>query len=97
MKSALAGQLRYQSFDKGAIFFTETFGAVLLDSVLFAKWSRLGSTLQNKMGRRSPMRRASSSGAAAPSGSRRSREVRSRYVAVSHSRCTAGSTSAGAR
>jgi uncharacterized protein with LGFP repeats len=50
MKSALAGQLRYQSFDKGAIFFTETFGAVLLDSVLFAKWSRLGSTLQNKMG-----------------------------------------------
>ena len=50
MKSALAGQLRYQSFEKGAIFFTETFGAMLVDSALFAKWSRLGSTLQNQLG-----------------------------------------------
>ena len=44
-RSALSGQLQYQSFEKGAILFTEAFGAVLFDSDLFAKWAGLGSTL----------------------------------------------------
>ena len=49
-RSALSGQLQYQSFEKGAILFTEAFGAVLFDSVLFAKWAELGSTLQGQLG-----------------------------------------------
>ena len=49
-RSALSGQLQYQSFEKGAILFTEAFGAVLFDSVLFAKWAKLGSTLQGQLG-----------------------------------------------
>jgi uncharacterized protein with LGFP repeats len=50
VRTALGGTVRYQAFEKGAIFFSEAFGPALLSATLFAKWSKLGTKLQGDMG-----------------------------------------------
>lgn len=50
VRTALGGTLRYQTFEEGAVFFSEAFGAALIDNALFAKWAKLGSGLQGEMG-----------------------------------------------
>ena len=50
VRAALGGMVRYQTFEKGAIFFSEAFGPALVSVTLFAKWSKLGAKLQDDMG-----------------------------------------------
>ena len=50
VRAALGGMVRYQTFAKGAIFFSEAFGPALVSATLFAKWSKLGAKLQDDMG-----------------------------------------------
>ncbi|HET6521492.1 MAG TPA: hypothetical protein VFG47_16985, partial [Geminicoccaceae bacterium] len=49
-QSALGGELTYIEFERGVIFHSEVFGAVLVRPEIFAKWSKLPSGLQNTIG-----------------------------------------------
>ena len=89
--------VRYQFFEKATIFFSEAFGAVLVDGTLFASWAKLGSKLQADMG---PPIADSKSVFFGRGGSVRVATFQKGAIAArgsEPSRSTAGSTSAGER